>query len=474
MNPHTGVSLARDPALAIFQLQNEDSLLFWTEQAIQGGQRDVLARRFGEWLTKKHGSLERARAAWGGAAGNKGDDFARGVVMPHPIWHLTQDREGPLRKRFADQLAFYTSLMTDFNREIARFLAEDLGYRGLMNAGNWRTADAAKLLDAERFSYAANDVIGLNRYYTGGRHENPGDARRAGYLVSRGDRFSLESALVRPWEFPLAVRQVAGHPMIISESAWVPPLRYQSEGPFLVASYASLTGLDIFYWFSTGEIGFGPPMGKWQLSTPAQLGMFPAAALMFRKGYIAKGEAALEEWRDPESVWDRRPPLLPEEAGYDPNRDREPPADEAQAAKAGTITPLAYLVGPVKVGFGTGRTKVGPLKEAIDVQGSTVVSSTKQLRWDYRRGVCTLSAPRAQGATGRLKAAGELELGSVTLHSGNDYASVLVVSMDGSALDRSERVLVQIGTTARAPRMEDPGAGWAAGDQRPWKCSLEH
>ncbi|MFH1921827.1 MAG: hypothetical protein ABIP48_18330, partial [Planctomycetota bacterium] len=44
---------------------------------------------------------------------------------------------------------------------------------------------------------------------------------------------------------------------IISESSWVPPLRYQSEGPLLVAAYSSLTGVDVFYWFSTGDdVGF--------------------------------------------------------------------------------------------------------------------------------------------------------------------------------------------------------------------------
>ena len=35
-NPYTGIPLAQDPALAIIQLQNEDSLLFWTAQKHQG------------------------------------------------------------------------------------------------------------------------------------------------------------------------------------------------------------------------------------------------------------------------------------------------------------------------------------------------------------------------------------------------------------------------------------------------------
>ena len=36
VNPYTGVPLAKDPAVAIIQIQNEDSLLFWTMQSIKG------------------------------------------------------------------------------------------------------------------------------------------------------------------------------------------------------------------------------------------------------------------------------------------------------------------------------------------------------------------------------------------------------------------------------------------------------
>jgi hypothetical protein len=40
-------------------------------------------------------------------------------------------------------------------------------------------------------------------------------------------------------------------------------------------------------------------------------------------------------------------------------------------------------------------------------------------------------------------------LGSVTIDSGNEYAAVSVVSLDGEPLASSRRVLVQVGTTAR-------------------------
>ena len=351
--------------------------------------------------------------------------------------------------RLDDQLHFYTELMHDFNTEISRFLKEEIGYNGLINAGNWRTADSAKLFDAERYAYSANDVIGVNRYYNGGQHSNPTEKRKAGYLVSEGDMFSGESALKRPWDFPLALRQVQGHPMIISESAWVPPLRYQSEGPFLVAAYGALTGFDIFYWFSQSDIGFGPPMGKWQLSTPAQIGMFPAAALMFRRGYVRQGKPALVEHRDLSDVWARKAPLLPEESGFDPNRDTRAPATSAEASAQGRVTPLAYLAGGVEVAFEAGEAELADLTKAIDSNSQTVHSLTGELSWNYQDGICLLDAAKAKGIAGNLSAAGKVQLGALTIDGRNSYATVLAVSMDGVDLVDSKRVLIQVGTVAR-------------------------
>ena len=73
---------------------------------------------------------------------------------------------------------------------------------------------------------------------------------------------------------------------------------------------------------------------------------------------------------------------------------------------------------------------------------------------DYGRGLCLLSAPKAQGVTGFLKTVGTFTLDDVTIRSGNDYAAVLVVSMDGKPLKTSGKVLVQVGTTERP-------TGWA-------------
>ena len=146
-NPYTGVPLAKDPAVALFQIQNEDSLLFWTEQAIKGPARGRLAKKFAAWLKSKYGSLDAAKKAWGGALMPE-DNPGEGVVGLHIIWQMTQKHSGGMQARIADQLRFYGETMANFNREIARYLREDLGCSMLVNAGNWRSADTIRLDDA--------------------------------------------------------------------------------------------------------------------------------------------------------------------------------------------------------------------------------------------------------------------------------------------------------------------------------------
>jgi hypothetical protein len=450
--------LAQDPALAIIEIQNEDSLLFWTSQAIKGSAKRELRRQFGAFLVTKYGSLEKAKQAWSGAAPtpdqDEADDFAHGEAALYTIWELTQHQGGEGQQhRCADQMQFFAESMYHFNHMVGDYLKKELGCKQLVNAGNWRAADNVTMLDAERWSYTANDVMAVNRYYSGA-HEG----QNSGWAIVNGDRFTDESVMLRPREFPLTLKQVDGFPMLITESSWVPPLGYQSEGPFLVAAYQSLTGIDAFYWFATGEEdwrqpgsanGFMPSEGKWVCATPMLMGQWPAAALMYRRGYVKKGEPVVYEQRALEDLWRRRMPIIAEDSGYDPNRDQARIA-QASNVKDG-INPLAYLVGPVVVKYGgdPAQSQVAELGEFIREDKKLIQSNTGELELDYGKGRCALNSPKAQGVTGFLKQGGVIKLADVEIQSSDDYATVLVVSMDDKPLKDSAKILVQVGTTER-------------------------
>lgn len=456
-NPYTGIPLAQEPAVAIIQVQNEDSLLFWTTQGMKPQQQERLGIKFGQWLVKRYGSLAKAKDAWQGV-GNDKDDFAQGQVGLMNVYPMTQPQSGGMAKRVHDELEFYSETQRKFYADIVAYYRNELGCKQLINASNWITADPIRLNDVERWTYTVTDVLAVNRYYEGGVHIGDNN----GWRIDPGHYFTNESALLKPRDLPTNLKQVVGHPMLITESSWVSPLGYQSEGPFLIAAYESLTGVDGYYWFSETAPEYEPnpffdflnlngqhPMQKWTASLPMLTGSFPATALMFRLGYIKQGEPVVHEERTLEDLWERKIPRIAEDKSFDPNRNNGNTTEQSNIEKG--ADPLAFLVGPVEVKYGgdPAKTKIADLSRYIDHDKKIVRSVTGEITLNYGEGLCTVNAPKAQGVTGFLKKAGEIALRDVTIRSGNGYATIAVVAMDDRPLRESHRILVQVGTNAR-------------------------
>lgn len=461
-NPYTGIPLAQDPSLAILQLQNEDSLLFWTLDQVQGAQRQALERLFGNFLQQKYGSLNQAQSAWPGAS-EAADAPQEGRMALLPIWELTvasanwpligdpKDLRGGRAARRADQTEFLSRTMYNFNASMVDYLRKQLGVRQLINAGNWKTASSNYLNDAERWSYTAGDVDAAN-VYTGGIHKGSND----GWAILNGDQFTAESVLHNPRLLPINLKQTQGRPMLLTEGNWVLPNPFGAEGPFLIAAYASLSGVDGFYWFSTGDEAWAPPQSangympsqaKWTFATPDILGSFPATALAYRQGYISRGTPVLVENRGLSDLWMRKTPLLTEAPSFDPNRDA---GDIARNSSVKTgVTPNAFQVGPVQVAFGKDPAQTQLMSLTSWLDKGRIRSDTGELVFDAARGFCTVNAPRVQGVAAHFGAAQTHHLKDVSFVSGNDFGAALAVSMDGAPLKTSHRILLQYTTQSR-------------------------
>lgn len=462
-NPHTNIPLAQDPAVALIQVQNEDGMFFWTMQGLHAPQKAALCKLFGQWLSKKYGSLAKAQAAWQGAKTDQ-DDLANGVIGIYDTWMLTQPQQGGVAKRVEDQTQFFAETQRKFYADIVDYYRKDLGCKQLINASNWITADPIRLNDLERWTNTAADVLAVNKY-TGGTHTGPNN----GWRIDPGDHFTLGSCLLDPRSLPTNLKQVVGYPMMITESTWVSPEGCQSEGPFLAAAYNSLTGVDSLYWFDAGEatsyegnpyftflnIKGQHPLYKWTCATPTLMGSFPATALMFRRGYIKQGAPAVHEERTLASMWQREIPAIAEDKSFDPNRYTGNTVDRATIQKG--VDPLAFLVGPVEVKYGgdPAKSTVLDMAKYIDASAKTVKSNTGEIQMDYGAGICTVDSPLAQGVTGFLKKKGLFTFRDMSLRSANDYATVLVVPMDGKPIRESGKLLVQVDTYARP-------TGWAS------------
>ena len=200
-NPYTGIALKDEPAVAIIQVQNEDSLLFWTFQGIKPAQKKILGKKFGDWLATKYGSLAKAAAAWGGEK-LKEDDFGNGIAGLYQTYNMTQDVHGNVAKRMRDQTEFMAWIQHKFYADMeAHYRA--LGCKQLVNAMNWRSADPVRLDDIERWTYTANEVLAVNNYFNG-MHVGANN----GYRIDPGHYLTNNSALKHPEQLLANLKQV--------------------------------------------------------------------------------------------------------------------------------------------------------------------------------------------------------------------------------------------------------------------------
>jgi len=467
-NPYTGLAIKDDPTVAILQVHNEDSLFFWTMQSLAEPYREVLSDHFSAWLVTKYGSTAEAWKTWGdGFKGQdafddpNGDKSGKERIACLKIYDLTTDSEGAMALRQRDTAQFLAEFQHDFYGRMGKFLRDELGCRQMLNATNWRTANDTKLKALERYSYHALDIDAENEYVGSDyQHAGPND----GYRIDPGHYLVNESVLSKPFEMCTNFRQEIGHPFIVTETAWKNPNRYQSEGPFLAAAYQSLTGVDGVAWFSCQTPGYetdplkpfwriGDQLSthKWNHCYPAMMAGFPANALLYRRGYLKEAEPVVIEQRSLKSLFNREAPRISDNEAYGDQRDLLDLKPNWQP-RGDQINRAAFLVGPVmtKTGGDPNKSTATDLKKWFDPAAGRIESATGELVWDYRREVCSMKSPKAQGMTGFLKrAGGTFKLPDVTIESANDYATVNVVSLDDRPLSESESVLVQVVTANR-------------------------
>jgi hypothetical protein len=448
-SPTTGRPLVDEPAVASLEMLNEDSLFFWTfsSDQVPDAQLRILEKGFGEWLVKRFGSLEAAFARWKGARTSR-DAPAEGRVGFRPLWNVVVERT----PRDQDTARFLLETQTRFYAETHAFLRA-LGFRGPIAASNWITASAEVLGPLEKLSYTAGDFIDRHGYF-GCDHQGPA----ADWSVRGGHTYSDRSALRfdgegpgKPRRFwnPVMDPHYGGKPSMISETTWERPNRFRSEAPLYYAAYGALQHSDAIVHFALDGCRWSAKpnrvMQPWTLMTPAMMGQFPAAALIFRRGLVGTGEVlAGIDLDEGDLVRLEGTPLPQDAAPDDPGLAGAAPAGTARRARR--LDPLLLLAGRAEVTFTTSPTSVRSrdLRNLVDRAKGIVVSSTGELKLDYARGVLTIDAARAQGVSGLLKAAGTVETKDLAITSDLELGHIVAVATDDLPLARSGRILLQV------------------------------
>ncbi|AEE96984.1 fibronectin type III domain-containing protein [Mahella australiensis] len=302
VNPYTGVSLAEDPAVAIIEIQNEDSYFFWTfgRNNIPEIQINKLETRFATWLIKKYGSLDAALAAWGDGSAQPLDNIAEGRMELKDAWFMTKDGcgTGAFKNRMSDQVRFLTEMQKGFYNNMVSFFKNEIGTQSMISCSNWTTADPVTLDALERYTYTEGDVIDRHGYF---ECDHKGEA--ASYSVRVGDTYKDISVMTNPASCITQIVQVAGYPHMITETAWTNPNKYHGESVPMWACYGALQGMDAIHLFAVNTADWETSVQKWPVMVPSVLGQFPAFALMYRRGDLQEAPEVLKVTHSMEELY---------------------------------------------------------------------------------------------------------------------------------------------------------------------------
>lgn len=449
-HPKTGRALIDEPAVFGVEIQNEDSFFFWTFDAkrIPDAQLRILEKQFGDWLKEKYGSIDAAFAKWEGIKVDR-DQAAEGRAGFRPLWNMFNEK----KTRDKDTVAFLFELQRKFYAETYAFL-RSLGFKGLITASNWSTASPEIFGPLEKWSYAGTDFIDRHGYFSvEHKGENSAWSIRNGHTYSDRSALRFEPTLPgKPKQFvhPAMDPTYANKPSMISETTWNRPNRFRSEAPLYYSAYGALQGTDAVVHFAhDGDRWSVKPnfwMQPWTLMAPSQMAQFPAAALIYRKALVRTGEALAKVNLNTNDLLNLKGTPLPQDASLDELRLKDVPA-RGEIKPGQRIDPLIHYAGRAEVNFSGSPTKaeIRDLGPFIDHAKQEVRSSTDELRLNYKNGVLSMNAPRAQGVSGNLQSSIHF-LNDFSVTSSLDNIHIVVVSLDGQNLSSSKRMLLQVMT----------------------------
>jgi hypothetical protein len=381
-----------------------------------------------------------------------------GRVGFRPLWNLFNEKSA----RDQDTAAFLLEAQSGFYREVHEDVRQ-LGFKGLIHDSNWATASPEVLGPLEKLSYMAGDFQDRHGYF---ECNHQGD--NAAWSIRPGHTYSDRSALRfdppepgKPKQFvhPVMDVQYGDKPTMISETTFTRPNRYRSEAPLYYAAYGALQDSDCIVHFAfDGEKWAVKPqfwMQQWTLATPSMLGQFPAAALLYRKGYVAPGAVVAEVALNTSDLVHLKGTPLPQDAALDELRLKDVP--QGTDVKPGQrLDPLLHYAGRARVTFTDqpSRVKVSDLRPFVDHAAQTVASTTGELKLDYGKGLFVINSPKAQGASGALNTGGKIKLQALTITSDLDLAHIVAIALDDKPLVESRKILLQAMSEERASGFE--------------------
>lgn len=387
LNPYTHTEYRNEPAVAIVEIVNENGI-YQGYRAPTPFYENELNGLWTAWL-KAHGKEPVPRL--------KGPEVA-----------------GASKERFETEMSFFMDLEDKFYQDMSGYLKKTLGVKApiLGTADHSHTSSPYAMLP----SLAKLDVLDGHVYW-----EHPG-ARGAVNTPMVND--PLHSTVVQ-----LSRTATAGKPYTVSEVNHPFPNNWASEGIPILAAYGAFQDWDaiILYTFEPKR----DPAWKPYIGDPFDISLDPvrmtemaAGALLFRRGDVRPAkETAARSYTREQAMESRR--LGPAEQPY--------------------FTPGFPLALPLEHGVRI-KSFDGPATAAFPAleNGEAIRSDTGELTWytsPAGKGLVTVDADRTQALIGFVKT-NRAAPRNFSAEVDNEFASLVLSSLDGRPLARSDRMLL--------------------------------
>ena len=475
VNPFTGTRYADEPAIALVEILNENSLLAsWHRGMLRGkaalGETwgdippyygNELRARWNEHLLALYGGREALLKAWNGDLNADEDPRAGSVRRLEPEEFASADA-----KRFADETAFYQGVEQAFFKDMNRYLREELGVKQIVvgTSDCFQQFSGLPMLE----DHALLDAVDGHAYWQG-YWETP-DLRRNRRPAREwySDWYIENTPMIEKPDYSLPAllsrSMVKDKPYIVSEINHHFPGDFNAECFPVNTAYALLQDWDGIFWFGyaggdwEGVFDFDPSLEKpmqlvmtqaicrfeWMCNDPMKMTQSAACALMFLRGDISAAKEMVERGYPRDFVLDsvrmhpgtsgKRQPY-PYSIPYLPGR-----LGLVHRTAIGDFHARQVYPGPGEIGLPT---------------GSVIESDTGELAWNDEPGkssVC-FESPRHRGVVMHRGIAGprtmrvELEV---------PFAALQLVSLEDNPIAEAERLLL-----VAASRVANTGMKWA-------------
>jgi hypothetical protein len=468
-NPYTGLRYVDDPAVAVVETTNENSIFYFfrNRDLSLPYYRDELVRRWNLWLLERYPDRDALAKAWANdegrpvlsaeedpAAGTVALPFGKASRLADVVEGKSQDPElTPCR--VSDLLRFLAEIQTRYYRQMRSHL-KAIGVRVPIAGTNQAFFPTDTYVEA-----AGNDFMSRNQYW---RHPN---VRALPFAKFSNDPFvCVDIPTSRNPLAVIATTSVAGKPQAVAEYNFPWPNEYRCEGWLLSAAYACLQDWDILLYFSYSLEGQSLSMFQSQ-SDPARWGELPAAALLFHRGDVACGKNEVHVLRPPEARYALCPAttdsrytefrfltFLSKVRNAFPEGAYDGDADAALACGESVDAPVQGQRKVIRLqdrpwrrwlmpDFVQAARRIGlPGYDRIEPGAKRFDSDTAELSLDYGRGCFTIRTPRTQAAVGYLGRTSPLDLGDVRVACETEFAAIIATSLDDQPIGQSHRILL--------------------------------